>query len=103
MYKYSPDFENHEESGFYHDYPEDAYEIAYIINGTVKNIAGYTLGIVKVIARLYDVNDNFYWGLNTWTNDLINSKTWDFSMEMAKGMFGWFDEIDHLDLYFEIY
>lgn len=98
---YSSDIQNHEQDGFYHDIPSDAYSMKYIITGTVKNIAGKMLNSVKITAKFYDSNDNYLDSESTTKSNLANSYTWDFTITYYSSSGSYFENIDKVKFEFE--
>ena len=93
-YSYNTSWENFGEGFNPNDLPEiappsdiysqyDYYKARYRINGTIKNIAGYTLDTFSITLYFYDVNNTLLTSkqMKNYTIELEDGDTWDFEYE----------------------
>ena len=67
----------------------------YFINGTIKNICGYTLAQVNITANFYDSNNNFIHSESISIYDLPNTNTTTFEISYWNTT-PYFQNVDHM-------
>ncbi len=73
-------YQSYSKSGFYKNYPSQAYNPRYIIKGTAKNIAGENLYEIIITALFCDSNHNQLESENTTIQKLANANTKNFEI-----------------------
>lgn len=91
--------EKHTESGFFHDITDNAQTKNYMIDVTVKNIAGYQLDVIYVTTIFYDSNNNELYSVNGFTYSLPNSYTKEISMSLSDWQHEYFDCVTHISFH----
>jgi hypothetical protein len=91
--------EYYEESGFYHNITEEA-QAKYIINGTIKNIAGKKLMRIRITAKFFDKDGNHLTNTSTIIYNIPKSKTEEFEIIQPRDLAKYFNEIENIE--FEI-
>lgn len=74
----------------------------YVINGTVKNIAGYKLNKITIKARFFDSDGNFLDSLSDDVRDLPNTYEDDFQIIAQKYTIDYFDNVDRVEFKFSV-
>jgi len=74
----------------------------YFINGTVKNIAGYTLTQVNITANFYDSNNNFLRSESTSIYDIPDANTTTFEISYWNTT-PYFKNVDHMNFNISAY
>jgi len=84
-------------SGFVHNKDADCY----IVNGTIRNIAGVKLDTIRIKAKFYDMNNSELFTKSSYTTNLLNLYTGDFKLTIYKYN-EHFLNVQHVKFEFEI-
>lgn len=87
-------YQSYTKSGFYKNYPVNAYEPRYIVRGTVKNIAIGNLDKVIITVLFCDSNHN----LLALENTSIHNLSFTFTKEFSVSLFSSTQYFNNIDL-----
>ena len=94
-------YQTYTKSGFYKNYPAQAYNPRYIIKGTAKNIAGENLNEIIIKALFCDSNHNQLISETTTIQGLAVGNTKNFEIYLDSNN-QYFQQVDNVDFNIDV-